>query len=133
MVALSDGHPRNFNPSVGAKRAGDPEANVEVPTIGGPPEAEGRAEIPWTVKPRTAAADTKICISTFCPGAAVWRRRSAIVGMPGIRHPFPDIAVHVVKIECIWRKLSHWGRVNPLVTALGLAAAVCAIVGVLVT
>jgi len=113
-----------------AKRPADPEAQEVVPIAGGAgtPAAVGRAEVLWKAAPSTAADNTATCISTFCPGAAICGRCSAIVVMPGVFDPFPDIAMHVMETEGIWRKLSHWGRVNPLIPPLGLAPAalVCA-------
>src|SRR5262245_15588408 len=96
----------------GVKCPRDPEAQVEISTIGGPPIAERGAEppCPCTVDPGTTAGYTENCISTFRPGAAICGWRSAITVMPGLLDQFPDIAVHVIKTEGIRWKLSHWGR-----------------------
>src|SRR5262249_12478969 len=119
---------------VRAKRPGDPETQTADPVAAGVPDALGRAQADWRAVPRPAAHDSATCVSTFRPGTAIRGRRPAIIVMRGVLDPFPDIAVHVVKPESVWRKLPHRSRVIPLVASLdlALAALIRAVVGVLV-
>src|SRR5690606_8327402 len=58
--------------------------------------------------PRTAAIHA-LAATRVDPGRA-GRRRAAETGVPAVRHPFADIAGHVVKAECIRREAADRRR-----------------------
>src|SRR5262245_17771466 len=75
----------------------------------------------------TAAKATATTLRARCdPGRAICGR-TLIVAVPTVLHPFPDVAVHVMKAERICRKLPDWGGVLPLVPAFRLSARIAKI------
>ena len=77
------------------KRPRDTEPGVVDPVIGGPLDAEGRAEALRTAVPGTAAKDTGITV-TICHPCRAIVRSAAVTAMGAILNPFPNIAVHVM-------------------------------------
>ena len=87
------------------KRAGDANAQVVEPRVGGVPVAVSRAEGGRSVAPGTAAPDAVLAFATVIgqPWRAV-RWRPFIIAMLAVLGPCPDVAYHVVETEFVGRK-----------------------------
>src|ERR1700722_2505201 len=80
--------------SVG-QRPPQPKPEADVPHAGRVPKAVGGPQAPRIAEPGAAAKDTALAVS-HGPSRAVCRRALIIV-VPAILHPFPDVAVDLVK------------------------------------
>jgi hypothetical protein len=92
--------PSELNATVSrAKRPPHPETRVVDPVGRGVPGAAGRTEVLRIEVPGTAADDALIA-TTSCFRRTI-RGRPVVVILIAVLNPFPDIANHVVKTECI--------------------------------
>ena len=72
----------------GGKRPRDTEAQTVVPI--GTPDADGRAEVPWTVTFGSAASHTEACVCALTPHGAV-RLRSVVDVVKWFLDPLPHV------------------------------------------
>src|SRR5580698_5279703 len=117
--SLFNGIGRRYKPGGASdsrrKGAPDTEAYNADPIDGGAGKAAGRAELHRGATKGAAAGDTKNAVRGL-PGRTVGRS-PLVARVPADFDPLPDIAVHVVKAECI---------------GLFLTDGLCAVPGILV-
>src|SRR5690606_5642386 len=88
--------------------AHDPEAHARVGGVGLRRRTPGGAGLGGGAGPRATAHHPRPA-ARVDPGCAV-RGRAAVAVVPAVRHPFTDIAGHVVKAECIGLETGHRRR-----------------------
>ena len=101
------------------QRPGNTEPEVDEAVSGVGPVAVGRAAVPRAVDPGTAAPHVFITVPTL-PGTPI-PRRSPVVLVPAILHPFPYVARRIEQTESIRLETPHGGRTRVPSTAAPVA------------